>query len=149
MAVAGGALTGALGATGANKFVQAAVSGIVSGVSDYIAQVRTKGIENVNLKQVGVSVVIGIGSGLLGGDGIRHKKGNVAKTKNLYDGFIDCVKNGKWNSRNASGKITYLAQNYRKVLNREVGITTAKYTFGTAGANFAKKIWESIQRRKK
>lgn len=52
---------------------------------------------------------------------------------------LDNIATGKWNSRNASGKITYLAQNYKKVLNREVGITTAKYTFGTAGANFAKK----------
>ena len=78
-----GAITGALAATGAPRIVQSIGSGVVSALTDWGAQKASgKGVE---WEQVVVSGLSGALSGWIGGDGIRHKDGNLAKAQNILD----------------------------------------------------------------
>ena len=123
--------------------MQGVVSGVVAGFTDYFTQAKDVGYKNVDFGQVTLSVFLGGLSGYWGGDGVRHKKGEVIKSKKLYDNFVGTIKMGKWNSKDAGLKLSYLSQNYRKVLNKSVTKTTWKYSLGSAAVSVAKR-WMPI-----
>ena len=126
-AAVGGIITGGLAASGANVIVQSLVSGAVSGISDYISQVKEYGKNNVNYWRVGVSTAIGIAGGAYGKDGVRHKNGEVAKAKKVYDYAVDGVKNRKWTGKKGSTYLRLSSKNYRKTLNSAAQFAHKRY----------------------
>jgi RHS repeat-associated protein len=139
LAAAGGAITGGLAATGAGKWVQAAVSGLVGAGCDLVSQSRSKGINKIDWGQVAISGAFGALSGYIGDDGIRHKNGKVAKATKLYDDVIDGIKNRTRAADVATKKLTAASKKLITTWRTEISITTAKYFVGTVVSTTGKR----------
>ena len=130
LAAANGAITGGLAASGAPVKVQAIVSGFAAAGTEYINQSIDSQI--IDWRKVATAGVSGFISGAIGGDGIRHQNGDLAKAQKIYDYAKNGVKTSKWNAAKASHYFDLASNNLHKIIVKELNITTAKYTVGGA-----------------
>ena len=98
LSAVGGAITGAVGATGLGALGQAYVSGAVSAATDVITQVKDsgkgmKGLKQVDWVQVNVSFALGAVSGAAGGNGLLHKGSEVTKARRVYQRAVKGIQN--------------------------------------------------------
>lgn len=69
-------------------------------------------------------------SGVIGGNGIRHKTGKLVKAQKIYDYAKDGLQTLKWTVSKASHYFDLAAKNLQKVMVKELNVTTAKYFAG-------------------
>ena len=120
LSAVGGAITGAVGATGLGALGQAYVSGAVSAATDVITQVKDsgkgmKGLKQVDWVQVNVSFALGAVSGAAGGNGLLHKGSEVTKARRVYQRAVKGIQNRRWSSRRATGHLVRSSRNLRRV----------------------------------
>lgn len=122
---------------------------MVGAGSDFVSQVKEKGIKNlskINVKQVALSGIIGAASGAYGGHGVRHKKSDVFKYQKVYNYAIDGVKKRKWSGSKGGNYIKLAGRKLTKVLGRAVRKTTKKYIKGAFGSVILKKGFSRFTR---
>ena len=141
LAVAGGAITGGLAASGAGVVAQSVVSGAVAGGIDFISQTEEKGIKNVDYAQVAVSTVLGVGAGIYGGKGVQHKSGDVAKAKKVYNYAVNGIRQRMWPGSKGGKYLELAAKNMGKIIKRESRKAFRKYRRGGLIATGVKRAY--------
>ena len=121
LAAVGGAITGAVGATGLGALGQAYVSGAVAAATDVITQVKEsgkgmQGVKDIDWMQVNVSFTLGAVSGARGGNGLLHKGSEVTKARKIYQRAIKGIRERRWSTSKAAGYLVRSSRNLKKVV---------------------------------
>ena len=121
LAAVGGAITGAVGATGLGALGQAYVSGAVAAATDVITQVKEsgkgmQGVKDIDWMQVNVSFTLGAVSGARGGNGLLHKGSEVTKARKIYQRVIKGIRERRWSTSKAAGYLVRNSRNLKKVV---------------------------------
>ena len=116
LAAVGGAITGAVGATGLGALGQAYVSGAVAAATGVITQVKEsgkgmQGVKDIDWMQVNVSFTLGAVSGARGGNGLLHKGSEVTKARKIYQRAIKGIRERRWSTSKAAGYLVRSSRN--------------------------------------
>ena len=139
-AAAGGAVTGAVAATGLGIIGQT-ITGALVGAGTEAAQQYIDDGEISDIGSVLISGVAGAASGVVGGKGFLHKTGDVYKNGQRLLQVLDNASRGKYASASkALSRITSVGRQYSQAVARDAKKGAVKYLTGNTAATAGKEL---------